>query len=145
MALGPAMPIFGCTVSESFDPTGGDIAVAVTWTVEGSPATAESCAAAGIEVVELRIWEQYEGGDHYTEDEWIVQCSAGSLTTQPVLVPDTYRVGIYGTPVKREDGAVIEGDAGFPPETGETKAAALVEATAEAGTTLSVSLDLSPE
>jgi len=149
LGLGPALGLYGCTVSENFDPTGGDVAVNATWTVEGAAASAESCRDAGIGVVRLRVWEQYAGGDDYTEDGWVVQCSAGSLTTQPILVAGTYRVGVYGVAIpdagvpEGTDAAVI-GDAGFPPDTSDVEAAALVEASAEAGGTLSVSLDLSP-
>ena len=150
LALAPALPLFGCTVPESFDPSGGDVAVSVTWTVQGAVASAESCDAVGVGVVQLRIWEQYEGGDDYTQDEWIVQCADGALMTQPVLVAGTYRVGLYGVAAPEVDASVEadadveEADAGFPPDTSDVEVAALMEVSAEGGGTLSVSLDLSP-
>jgi hypothetical protein len=131
-----APALLGCTVSESFDPTGGDVAVSASWTIEGGAATAESCEAACIGMVQLRVWEQYEGGDDYTQDEWIVDCADGSLTTQPILVPDTYRVGLYGVTEVPDGGACPNRD---------VQAAAIEEVSAETGGTLSVSLDLSPE
>lgn len=130
--------LFGCTVSETFDPTGGDVAVNASWTVNGGAATTESCEAACIGMVQLRVWEQYAGGKDYTQDEWLVDCAAGSLTTQPILKADTYRVGLYGMTVAPDAGTCDTTDLD------DVGAAAIEEVSAEAGGTLSVALDLSP-
>jgi len=134
---GAAPVLFGCTVSERFDPTGGDVSVDATWTVNGSAASPESCADACIAQVRLEVWEQYAGGKSYTQDEWIVDCAAGAITTQPILKADTYRVGLYGSSP--------EPDGGGCAEPGDVQAAAIEEASAEGGGTLRVSLDLSTD
>lgn len=146
-----APALFGCTESEPFDPTGGDVAVSASWTVEGAAPTAESCEAACIETVQLRVWEQYEGGNDYTQDEWTVDCAAGSITTQPILLAGTYRIALYGNTndelAAAERAAAADGAApvdGFACEAGDVQAAAIEEVSAEAAGTLSAALDLSP-
>ncbi len=132
-----APALFGCTIPEKFDPSGGDVAVNASWTVNGGAAAAESCADACIGSVELRVWEEYEGGEHYTQDGWRVDCATGSLVTQPLLVPDTYRIGLYGLRALPDMGVACEDSAAV-------RAAGIQEVTAEAAGTVSVMLDLSP-
>ena len=87
--------------------------------------------------MQLKVIEQYEGGNDYTQDEWTVDCSAGSITTQPILRAGTYRIALYGIGVPEDMDAVCTST--------DTLSAAIEEVSAEAGGTLSVSLDLSPD
>ena len=116
------------------------VAVNASWTVNGGAPSTESCADACIGQVRLRIWEQYDGGDAYTQDEWLVDCAAGTITTQPILKADTYRVGLYGVTIEQEQDL-----GGLECSNRSVQAAAIEEVSVEPGGTISVSLDLSPE
>ena len=132
MALGS----FGCTVPDEFDPSGGDVAVEVTYTLVGMEPTPEVCAAEGVAGVRLRIWEQYAGGDDYTKAGWFFPCGAPVLT-EPVLVPDTYRVGLYAIAVPAMEGEAIDQS--------DVVYAGLVEASVDEGGVLRTTLDLRPQ
>jgi hypothetical protein len=145
LAAGAGALSLGCTTSEDFDPTGGDVAVMVSWTIMGMPPTAETCVAPTdeepnrtIDAVQLRLWEEYAGGDFYTDpdDEWIVPCEDGMITTEPIIIPETYRVAVYAI------GSTKDSDTLDP---SNVVAAALEEATAEPGGMLVVDLDLDPD
>ena len=133
--LALALTHFGCTVPGEFDPTGGDIPLEASWTIDGMAPTAEVCAAAGVASVQLRLWEEFPGGKNYTQDDWVVDCAAGMIVTQPELVPDDYRVALYAL------GPVAEGE---DPDSGEVVVANIETLTATSGSTLVAMLDLGP-
>lgn len=73
----------GCTVEVTFDPRGTDFSVAGSWTVNGAPATAASCSAAGIAEVGIVF---YDGGRPYRFSEFVFPCANGSFDTRPTPV-----------------------------------------------------------
>lgn len=74
---------------------GGDATVSGTWTVEGAPPTAASCAEVGIDTVRLGIYAG-SGGVEYIE-ALEAPCTAGRLDTiTPVLAAGTYDVAWEG-------------------------------------------------
>lgn len=96
----------GCVVEVNFEPIGGDVAVAGSWTINGGAANAASCSAAGIQSVRLQVCE-FVDGDCYTASTLESACSAGAFTTAPFLLADTYalRWQAIGT-----DGRVSNGE-----------------------------------
>lgn len=79
----------GCVVEVNFEPIGGDVAVAGSWTINGGAANTASCSAAGIQTVRLQVCE-FVDGDCYTASTLESACSAGAFTTAPFLLADTY-------------------------------------------------------
>ncbi len=79
----------GCVVEVNFEPIGGDVSVAGTWTINGGAASSASCDAAGIATVRLQVCE-FVDGDCYTASNLEAACSAGRFTTAPFLLADTY-------------------------------------------------------
>tara|TARA_B100001750_G_scaffold234799_1_gene236557 strand:- start:4482 stop:4901 length:420 start_codon:yes stop_codon:yes gene_type:complete len=135
-------------VPEEFDPTGGNVAVTASFTIEGAAPSVEVCSAAGVAYVKLRIWEQYPGGTSYSEDAWLVACPTGVVTTEAVLQPGTYRVALYAVSLDTDaDAAVPSADEPIDPSmisTSDVAFADIAVVTSE-GSALTVSLDLSAQ
>ncbi|MCB9600090.1 MAG: hypothetical protein H6720_07010 [Sandaracinus sp.] len=81
----------GCVVEVNFEPIGGDVSVAGSWTINSGVADATSCSAAGIQTVRLQVCE-FVDGDCYTNTNLEAACSAGSFNTGPLLLADSYAV-----------------------------------------------------
>lgn len=89
--LGALAAASGCVVEVTFDPIGGDVAVDGSWTIDGGPATVESCATAGITDIELQIFDSVRNVS-YTDGTLRGACEDGGFTTGPFLLADTYRL-----------------------------------------------------
>lgn len=86
--------VSGCVIDVSFDPSGDDVALAGTWTVDGAAPTAENCGT--IVMVELRVYELY-GSGYYVDTPLRADCSVGMVSSvaleQPnILQADDYRL-----------------------------------------------------
>lgn len=81
--------LIGCVSENGLDPTGDDFSVSAEWTVNGSAPSPESCGAAGIEQVRVAF---YEGSRAHYLDELTVCCSAGSISTDPILAYARHRI-----------------------------------------------------
>ncbi|MBX3249058.1 MAG: hypothetical protein KF901_17905, partial [Myxococcales bacterium] len=81
----------GCVVEVRFEPIGGDVSVEGTWTINGGPATAETCEAGGIARVRLQICE-FADGDCFSDTRLEGVCSAGGFSTSPFLLAGTYAI-----------------------------------------------------
>lgn len=96
----------GCVIDVSFDPSGDDVALAGTWTVDGAPASLESCG--DIAMVELRVYEPY-GSGNYTDAPLRADCATGEVSTlgldQPnILRADDYRLRFVALSAPDESG-----------------------------------------
>lgn len=89
-ALLALMLMAGCIVEVDFEPIGGTGVVEGRWTVNGAVPTAASCAALGLDEVELRVYEQF-GSDFYTDASLRADCVDGTFTTAPFLLANSYR------------------------------------------------------
>ena len=84
----------GCILLTSFDPTGTDVSLAGEWHIDlgAGPQLADgnSCAAAGISEVELRIYDD-EFSAYYTNHDLRFDCDQGIFQTSPLLLHGRYR------------------------------------------------------
>ena len=79
-----------CTIEVvDFDPRGTDVALVASWTIDNAPADLASCAAAGIETVELVF---LRGSIEYHYPEFSFDCAAGSYSGAGDLQKGTYSV-----------------------------------------------------
>lgn len=92
-----ALMATGCIVDpDAFDPRpsilNGDAAVALsgTWTVNGAPASAESCGEAGITRVRLTIFDP-NSNDTYTDGNFEADCTAGTWSFLLALRQEVFR------------------------------------------------------
>jgi len=127
----------GCVVEVNFEPIGGDVSVDGAWTINGGPANATSCSAAGIQTVRLQICE-FVDGDCYTASSLQAACSAGGFTTAPFLLADTYAlrwqaVGTDGT-ISNGEWQTVTAPAGSTIETNVNFMTALPDEDTLAGT-----------
>ncbi len=81
----------GCGVEDPFDPIGGNVGLEGNWTIDGLPADAASCAAAGIANVELRLYDRF-GSEFFSDVQHVEACAVGTLSTTARFRPGTYRV-----------------------------------------------------
>ncbi len=87
--LTAAMVASGCVVEVQFEPIGGDVIVAGSWTINGVAADATTCDAAGISTVQLFVCDAVDG-NCYSSSQFTAPCSQGSFNSGPLLVPGTY-------------------------------------------------------
>lgn len=87
--LAAGMIASGCVVEVKFEPVGGDVTVAGSWTINGAAADATTCGAAGISTVQLFVCDAVDG-DCYGGSEIAAPCSQGSFNTGPLLLPGSY-------------------------------------------------------
>ncbi len=97
-----ATTLCGCIVNVDFDPVGSAASVQGSWTVEGAPPTAESCAE--IAYVRVRFFEDDERRDHAG---LVFECAAGGFDTRPerVIAQGLWTVALVAI---RADGSVVE-------------------------------------
>ncbi|MEM9067656.1 MAG: hypothetical protein AAGE52_04095 [Myxococcota bacterium] len=86
--LAAGMVASGCVTVE-FEPIGGDVSVAGSWTINGAAADAISCDAAGIATVQLFVCDAIDGSC-FDGAEINAPCANGAFNTGPLLVPDFY-------------------------------------------------------
>lgn len=104
----------GCVDPVEFDARGSDVAVQAAWTIEGQPASATTCGAAGATHVQVVFLDQ---GTAFNYPELTFECAAGAGTTGPVVrhgVFDVQLSAVDCTLPPPEDGAV-PADAGVHP------------------------------
>jgi hypothetical protein len=77
-----ALGLFACTVTVDITYLGNEISVSGEWLVDGQDATAATCSAAGISMVEVK----FNDGVGYTREEFTFPCAQGSFDTRPTLV-----------------------------------------------------------
>ncbi len=70
----------GCTLTIAFDPRGVDVSLDGQWLINGGTADATSCAAAGIDRVQLVF---YDGSVAYEFSDFNFACAAGGFDTRP--------------------------------------------------------------
>jgi hypothetical protein len=106
-ALGAAALLFApaCVVEvDVWTPIGSDAGATGRWTIDGAPATAASCAAAGISSIEIAFRDPNDGL-FVTPAEFVFDCSAGSFNLPTVLSAGTYQ---YRWRARRTTGGVEE-------------------------------------
>lgn len=84
-----AVPFYaaGCVVEIGPDPFGAEVSVDAAWTINGVPANAAECAAAGVTDVRIRV---LDGAGSWIDNRLTFPCAQGSASTGPVLLEGTY-------------------------------------------------------
>lgn len=82
-----ALLAMGCVVQVSFEPFGEDFALVGDWTVNGQPASAETCGQA--ETVRVVF---YNGGSPYFFDELEFPCDRGGFDTGQIFSYGDYTI-----------------------------------------------------
>ncbi|MGE0786233.1 MAG: hypothetical protein AB7S26_11130 [Sandaracinaceae bacterium] len=114
LALAQPLLASGCIVTVTFDPIGQDASISGTWTIDGVPPDAASCAAAGIDSVRVRF---FDGEDDYRDHpDLVFPCADGQFDTRPTLLINGGVWTLALIPI-RADGSVVETD---PPALRET-------------------------
>lgn len=73
-----SISLAGCIVSVEFDPVGTAASMEATWTVQGAPATEDSCGE--IRFVRIRF---FDGDEHRDHPDLVFDCAAGGFDTRP--------------------------------------------------------------
>ncbi len=96
IAVLASLLLASCVIDPRFDPRGNDVSLEGSWTINAQPPTDETCAMAGIAVVELRILDDADD-DFYTDEEFRFPCAQASFDTRPdeVLDFDLYRAVFF--------------------------------------------------
>jgi len=91
-----------CTIEVTFNPLGDELSVEGAWLINGVPADATTCGAAGIDEVQVVF---IDGGVDYRFDQFTFPCAQGSFNTAPTLVLDR---GVYTTEWRAYDALGVE-------------------------------------
>ncbi len=81
------LAVGACTIQVTYSPLGSDVSLSGSWTIDGAPADATSCEAAGITTISLAF---FEGSTPRTYPELTWNCADGSFATGPVLAHGRY-------------------------------------------------------